>query len=189
MRCRSCCHAIVSSLPLTECHSRLTRYCLNGQLGLFAVRYMNNLHVDATHLLSDHDNTRSLRSTADARNGKQLDEAREEVVSLCQAGIFDHALLLVKLCLNIVDISCCLQRRVAESQQRFVSVVRLLFLEVPTRGLRAEVDANDCTGETYWLATRSRRDAKLCLVCYSPRGIAGINADPSCNLQAISPTW
>ena len=76
---------------------------------------MPDSHVDSAHLLPDHDNTRSLRSTADARDSKKLDEAREEVVSFCKASIFDHTLLLIKLGLNVVDISCCLQRRVAES--------------------------------------------------------------------------
>lgn len=155
----------------------------------FVVRCLNNSHVNSAHLLSNHNNTRCLRSTADARNGKQLNEAREEIVSLCQSGIFDHALLLIKLCLDVVDVSCCLQRRIAKSQQRLVSVVRLLLLEVPSGGLRAEVDANHCTRETYWLVTRFRRDDKSCLRYHSPKGIAGMNADPSCNLQAISPTW
>ena len=83
---------------------------------LFVVRCLDNSHVDTAHLLSNHDDTRSLRCTTDARDGKQLDEAREEVFSLCQAGVFDHALLLIKLGLNVVDVSCCLQGRVAESQ-------------------------------------------------------------------------
>ena len=75
-----------------------------------------DLHIDTTHLLSDHNNTRSLRRSADTRNGEQFDEAREEIVSLRETRVFDHALLLVKLCLDVVDVSRCLQRRVAESQ-------------------------------------------------------------------------
>lgn len=100
------------------CRTLQSTYAILYQMSarLFVVRCLINSHIDATHLLSDHDNTRSLRSTADARNGKQLDKAREEVVSLCQTSIFDHTLLLIKLCLDIVDVSCCLQRRVAESQ-------------------------------------------------------------------------
>jgi hypothetical protein len=107
----------------------------------------SNLHIDTTHLLSNHDNTRSLRGTTDARDRKQLNEAREEVIGLCETGVFDHALLLIELRLDVVDISCCLQRRVAKPQQRLVRVVRLLFLEVPAWRLGAEVDADDCAGE------------------------------------------
>jgi len=108
---------------------------------------MANSHVDTTHLLSNHNDTRSLRGTTDARDRKQLDKAREEVVSLCETRVFDHALLLIKLCLDVVDVSCCLQRRVAKPQQRFVRVVRPLFLEVPAWRLGTEVDADDCAGE------------------------------------------
>jgi hypothetical protein len=107
----------------------------------------HNLHIDSTHLLSNHNDTRSLRGTADARDRKQLDEAREEVVGLCESGVFDHALFLIELRLDIVDVSRCLQRRVAKPQQRLVRVVRLLFLEIPAWRLGAKVDADDCAGE------------------------------------------
>ena len=116
------------------------------------------LHVDSTHLLCDHDDSRSLRSTTDARDSEELDEAREEVVGLRETSLFHHALFLIELCLDIVHVSCCLQRRVAESQQGLVSAIRLLLLEIPSRRFGAEVNADDSRAEKGWSATRDQVD-------------------------------
>ena len=155
----------------------------------FVVRCLNDSHVNSAHLLSNHNNTRCLRSTADARNGKQLNEAREEIVSLCQSGILDHALLLIKLCLDVVDVSCCLQRRIAKSQQRLVSVVRLLLLEVPSGGLRAEVDANHCTRETYLVSdpfqTRRQVVPSISLTQRNRRNERGSKLQPPSDLANL----
>ena len=131
MRYRTCSIANISK-PLHR-HSRLNEYLRND--------------VDSAHLLPYHHDTRCLRSTADPRNGEKFNEAREEVLRLCQSGLLDHAVLCIKLRLDVVDVSCCLKRRVAKSEQRLVSIVWLLLLEVPSWRFRAEVDADDCTSE------------------------------------------
>jgi hypothetical protein len=92
-----------------------SRNAISKVSNLFTSLYQKiDPHVDTTHLLRNHDDTRSLRGTADARYSEELDEAREEIVSLRETGLFNHALFLIQLRLDVVDVSCRLQRRVAK---------------------------------------------------------------------------
>ena len=91
------------------------------------------MSVCAYHLLGDHDYARSLGGTAIARDGEQLDEAREEVVRFGKPGFNNHTMLLIQLSLNVINISCSLKRGATEPKKGFVRFVRLAFLEVPPR--------------------------------------------------------
>lgn len=73
--------------------------------------------VDAAHLLGNHDNTRGPGGASDARNGEQLNEAREHVVGYLEAGLFQKKLLLIQKALDIVEISGSLDRVVSKSQE------------------------------------------------------------------------
>jgi len=75
--------------------------------------------VDAAHLLCDHDNTGGLGGSSNARDREQLHEASEEVSVGGNGGFLDKNVLLNELSMNVVEVSSCLQGRVAETEQRF----------------------------------------------------------------------
>jgi len=61
---------------------------------------------NTTHLLRYHSNARGLGSSSDTRDGEELDEACEEASVRVQARLENHAVFLVKLCLDVIYVSC-----------------------------------------------------------------------------------
>ena len=70
-----------------------------------------------THLLGDHNDAGSLRSTTDARDSEKFIAAREKVVCLRKPSLYLQLVLVVQLSLNVVNISCSLQRAVSKSDK------------------------------------------------------------------------
>ena len=71
--------------------------------------------IRPTHLLRDHDDTRSLSRSTYSGYSKELDEASEEIVSLCNARLCNEILLIVELSRNVVDIACSLELSVSQA--------------------------------------------------------------------------
>ena len=102
-------------------------------------------NVNAAHLLRDHDDGRSKRSPSYPGNREQLYKTIRISSTACvlffalgMGGMVDvavaqHQFLQVHLGMDIVEISCCLKRRVTESSQRLERIVVSVFLDVPPR--------------------------------------------------------
>jgi hypothetical protein len=76
------------------------------------------LILTSAHLLGNHDDTACLRSTSDSRNGEQLAESREEVVSGAQADFSSDDLFLAEESVSIVKIASSLEWIPSKTDER-----------------------------------------------------------------------
>lgn len=64
--------------------------------------------VDSTHLLRDHDGEAGKGGAADAGDGEELGKAREEIT------LSDNFLLDLELRVDVIQVSCGLERMIAQ---------------------------------------------------------------------------
>lgn len=93
-------------------------------------------NVYSAHLLSNHDDKRSEGGAADSWDGEQFDETGKIVA------LSSDLLLHLDLRIDVVQVAGSLQAGVAQSAERFESTLHITFLDIPTRGLGAEIHAN-----------------------------------------------
>lgn len=67
--------------------------------------------------LTDHDNAGSLSRAANAWDSEQFNEASEKITFHRNSGLLDENLLLLKLRMDVVELTGGLKWRVPQSQQ------------------------------------------------------------------------
>ena len=92
--------------------------------------------VDTAHLLSQHDHERGESGATDARDREELDETGDIVAFANDVGFFQD------LRVDVVEVAGRLKRGVSETTEGLERFIVATFLDVPARGLRAEVDAD-----------------------------------------------
>lgn len=92
--------------------------------------------VDTAHLLGDHDDKRGQRRATETGDGEEFDEP----LNICRA--VNDLPLDLELRVDVVQISCCLDRVIAKAEKRLHGVLVSVLLHEPTRRLGAEVDQN-----------------------------------------------
>lgn len=102
-----------------------------------------NTGPTSTHLLANHNNTRSLRRTSQPRNRKQLDEPRKHIAMFRQTRFLQHPLFIIQLRLDSIQIPRGLQRRISQLQQRLICLCHATFLQQPARRFGTEIYAKD----------------------------------------------
>lgn len=93
--------------------------------------------IRTAHLLSQHDDKRSKSGTSDSGNGEKFDEASDVIAAAFDLGFFHD------LGVDVVEITSSLDGCVSKPGQRFICVCISAFLDIPSRGLRAEIDTYD----------------------------------------------
>lgn len=94
---------------------------------------MESRELTAAHLLTNHDNTRSLSRTTKTGNGEDFNKTCEHVAGLGQSLLFQKSILIDQLCMDEIEITCGLKRAVSKSQERLVGLAVSTFLHKPTR--------------------------------------------------------
>lgn len=92
--------------------------------------------VDTAHLLGNHDDKRGQCRATETGNGEEFDKT----LNICRA--VNNLPLDLKLRVDIVQISCCLDRVVAKAEKRLHGVLVSVLLHEPTRRLGTKVDQN-----------------------------------------------
>jgi hypothetical protein len=97
--------------------------------------------LTSTHLLGNHDNTRSLDSAAQARHCEQFHKPDEHVVLLGETGLTNHLFLPPQLGMDHIKIPGCLQRSVPQSEEGSICLLVILLRHQPAWRLWAEPDS------------------------------------------------
>ncbi len=84
-------------------------------------------NVNATHLLGDHDRPGGKAGATYARNSEKLGEATD-IVRLA-----NNFLLNQNLSIDVVEIASCLDRVLAQAEERVVGVAEAPLLDIPAR--------------------------------------------------------
>ena len=115
-----------------------------GCMSAFAKSQMScRILLTATHLLSNHSNTRSLSSTPYARNGDQLNETSEKVPIRWKTRLLYQYLFLLEKSMSVIKITGRLNGRISEPQERPVGLRNPTFLHKPPWRLWTEENPYD----------------------------------------------
>lgn len=88
--------------------------------------------LTSAHLLSDHDNSRSLNRTSKARNLEELDESRKDTGLCRKTRLLDENFFLFHLCVNEEQLSRCQEFVASKSKQCTVCFVKLALGHEPS---------------------------------------------------------
>lgn len=70
-----------------------------------------------THLLGNHDDSRSPCGSSDSRNGEELDKPGKDIAGHLQARLMDQSLFLLQEAVDIVKIPGRLHRGISQPQE------------------------------------------------------------------------
>ena len=99
--------------------------------------------LTATHLLSNHNDTRSLSSTPYARNGDQFNKTSEKIPIREKTRFLYQYLFLLEKSMSVIKITGRLNGRISEPQERLVGLRNPTFLQKPPWWLRTEENSYD----------------------------------------------
>lgn len=105
--------------------------------------------LTTAHLLRNHRNTGSLDSTTETGRDEELVEADKHIARVCVSRFNHDSLLHLDLRMDVIEISCCLEGTVPETEKGLVRVARAVFHQVPAWRLRAKPSTEDQRNSWY----------------------------------------